>query len=82
MYGPITTPKHRFDVSFRRLNIDRIVDIVKDMIDLHKKQHSAKSDHDKIHVQRQIDATDNGIDKLIYTLYGLTDEEIRIVEGK
>ena len=30
--------------------------------------------------QRQIDATDKEIDRLVYELYGLTDEEIRIVE--
>jgi hypothetical protein len=32
-------------------------------------------------IQRQIDATDKQIDKLVYELYGLTDDEIRIVEG-
>jgi len=31
-------------------------------------------------IQRQIDATDRQIDKLAYELYGLTQEEIRIVE--
>jgi len=30
--------------------------------------------------KRQIDATDKQIDQLVYELYGLTDEEIRIVE--
>lgn len=31
--------------------------------------------------QRQIDATDRQIDRLVYELYDLTEEEIRIVEG-
>jgi hypothetical protein len=31
--------------------------------------------------QRHIDATDDQIDRLVYELYGLTEEEIRIVEG-
>jgi hypothetical protein len=31
-------------------------------------------------IQRQIDATDRQIDNLVYELYGLTDNEIRIVE--
>jgi hypothetical protein len=31
--------------------------------------------------QRQIDATDTEIDALVYALHGLTEEEIRIVEG-
>ena len=32
-------------------------------------------------LQRQIEATDRQIDRLVYELYGLTDEEIGIVEG-
>jgi hypothetical protein len=31
-------------------------------------------------LQRQIDASDTKIDQLVYQLYGLTDEEIRVVE--
>jgi len=31
-------------------------------------------------VRRQIDTTDRQIDRLVYELYGLADEEIRIVE--
>jgi len=31
-------------------------------------------------IQREIDATDRQIDALVYQLYGLTDDEIRIVE--
>lgn len=30
---------------------------------------------------RQIASTDREIDRLVYELYGLTEEEIRIVEG-
>jgi len=32
--------------------------------------------------QRQIDATDQEIDRLVYELYDLTDEEIAIVKGE
>ena len=31
--------------------------------------------------RRQIDATDRQIDQLVYQLYDLTDEEVKIVEG-
>ena len=31
--------------------------------------------------QRQIEATDRQIDRLVYELYGLTEEEIATVEG-
>jgi hypothetical protein len=33
-------------------------------------------------LQRQIDTTDRQIDALVYELYGLTAEEIRLVEGE
>jgi len=36
-----------------------------------------KTEHEKLLIQRQIDATDKRIDQLVY---GLTDEEIKIVE--
>ena len=41
---------------------------------------SAKTPADKTAIQRQIDATDRQIDQLVYELYGLTEDEIRIVE--
>jgi hypothetical protein len=40
-----------------------------------------KIDHEKNLIEGQIDATDKQIDALVYELYGLTEEEIRIVEG-
>ena len=37
---------------------------------------------DKELYQRQIQATDRRIDALVYELYGLTEEEIAVVEGR
>jgi hypothetical protein len=59
---------------------DRVVELVERMLELHKQLATAKTDHDKIVLQRQIDATDRQIDRLVYELYGLTEEEIKIVE--
>jgi hypothetical protein len=42
---------------------------------------AANTDHEKTNLQRQIDATDRQVDRLVYERYELTDEEIRIVEG-
>ncbi len=53
---------------------------VQQMLDLHKQLATAKTAHAKTAIQRQIDATDRQIDQLVYELYGLTDDEIRIVE--
>ncbi len=59
---------------------DSMVALVKQMLELHKQLASAKTDHDKTVIQRQIDATDRQIDLLVYELYGLTEDEIKIVE--
>jgi hypothetical protein len=32
-------------------------------------------------ISQQIESTDRQIDRLVYELYGLTEDEIRIVEG-
>lgn len=52
------------------------------MLELHKKLGAAKAPNEKTRLQREIDATDGQIDKLVYELYGLTEEEIKIVEGE
>ncbi|MBU0717399.1 MAG: N-6 DNA methylase, partial [Planctomycetes bacterium] len=58
----------------------RMVGCVRQMLGLHKQLATAKTAHAKTAIQRQIDATDRQIDQLVYELYGLTDDEIRIVE--
>jgi hypothetical protein len=60
----------------------RMVELVEQILLLHKQLSAAKTTHDKTTIQRQIDATDQQIDQLVYELYGLTDEEIRIIEGE
>ena len=61
---------------------DRMVVLVEQMLKLHKDLAAALTPDLKTSLQRQIDATDTQIDHLVYDLYGLTDEEIRVVEGK
>lgn len=60
---------------------DKMVGLVEQMLALHKQLASAKTDHEKIALQRQIDTTDKQIDELVYELYSLSDEERKIVEG-
>lgn len=59
---------------------DRMVELVEGMLTLHRQLASAKTNHEQTALRRQIDATDRQIDRLVYELYGLTEEEIRIVE--
>jgi hypothetical protein len=54
--------------------------MVERMLDLHKKLHAATLPADKKLYQRQIEAIDEEIDRLVYELYGLTEKEIEIVE--
>lgn len=64
-----------------RARHDKLVQWVETMLDLHKQLPAARSAHDKTLIQRQMDTTDKRIDALVYELYGLTDAEIRLVEG-
>jgi len=60
---------------------DKMVKLVDQMLQLQKNLANTKIPNDKKMIQRQIDATDRRIDQLVYELYGLTDEEIKIVKG-
>jgi len=60
---------------------DRMVEMAERMLDLHKQLAVAKTAHAKTNLQRQIDATDAQIDRLVYELYELTPDEIKIVEA-
>jgi hypothetical protein len=42
---------------------------------------STDAPHEQTARDRQISATDTQIDRLVYDLYGLTEEEIKLVEG-
>ena len=69
--------EHRKEVNTKR---NKIEDLVKQMLQLNKDIQKAKTSHKKEVIQRQINATDKQIDKLVYKLYDLTKEEIAIVE--
>ncbi len=60
---------------------DQMVALVEQMLDLNKKLQTAKIAQDKELIERQIKITDNQIDRLVYALYRLTEDEIKVVEG-
>lgn len=60
---------------------EQMVALVERMLELHKQLASARLPQEKELLERQIGATDGQIDRLVYELYGLTEEEIRIVGG-
>ena len=59
---------------------DKLVSLVERMLELHKR--SPRLPQEKESLQREIEpAADGMIDRLLYELYGLSEEEIKIVES-
>ena len=58
-----------------------MVELVERMLTMHKEKAAARPATEKNMLQMQIEATDTQIDTLVYELYGLTEDEIRVVEG-
>ncbi|MBF0229440.1 MAG: Eco57I restriction-modification methylase domain-containing protein [Desulfamplus sp.] len=57
-----------------------MVSLVDRMLELHKKLKESNLPRERTVIARQIETTDRQIDQLVYKLYDLTDEEIKIVE--
>ena len=51
------------------------------MLALNKKQSETATPQAAEVLKRQIEATDRQIDQLVYELYGLTPEEIAVIEA-
>lgn len=59
---------------FIKANVTRV-------LELNNKMNKEKLFYEQQTLQRQINAIGKQIDKLVYELYGLTEDEIKIVEG-
>ncbi len=72
---PIVLPEESKQISEEiKLTVDQ-------MLSAQKECRSAKSDSDKKLYEQKISMLDKKIDDLVYKLYGLTEEDIKIVEG-
>ena len=49
---------------------------------MQKSLKSAHNPQEADRLTREVESTDKAIDGLVYQLYGLTEEEVKIVEGK
>ncbi|NJN96480.1 MAG: hypothetical protein HC875_21425 [Anaerolineales bacterium] len=58
-----------------------MVGLVEQMLSLHQRLAGESVPQSRTVLQRQIEATDRQMDRLVYELYGLSEEEIEIVEG-
>jgi hypothetical protein len=59
--------------------------LVEKMLALQKERQSVQREDDLdrvLNLQKQIAQVDAEIDQRVYALYGLTEEEIKVVEGK
>jgi len=60
---------------------DQMVQLAEQMLTLHQRLSTAKTPQEKTALERQITATGTQLDRLVYDLYGLTGDEIKMVEG-
>jgi hypothetical protein len=60
---------------------DKMVKLVERMLKLHKDLKEAGTPEKDERIGREIRATDKEIDGLVYELYGLTLDEVKVVEG-
>ena len=54
--------------------------LVENMLEQQKKYHKARMERERELYERQIRIVDAQIDRLVYDLYGLTEEEVKVVE--
>jgi len=60
---------------------DKLVYLADNMLNRQTKYYEARMERDKELYERQIKILDAQIDGLVYDLYGLTGEEMKVVEG-
>jgi hypothetical protein len=75
---PVYVPD--FDNPDDKARHDRMVALVIEMLELHKHLSHAKTDQEKRIIMQEVESTDRQIDSLVYGLYGLTVDEIAVVE--
>ena len=66
----------------KRARHDKLVELVDKMLALTPKLRGATAESEKAALQNAVTTTDAEIDRLVYELYGLTEEEIKIVEDE
>jgi hypothetical protein len=69
-----------FSNSEEKAQHDKLVALVESMLEQQKKHHEARMEQDKELYERQIRIVDAQIDRLVYALYGLTEDGVKVVE--
>ncbi len=80
--GKIPIPSVDFNDPADKARHDHIVQLVERMLAAKEELSKAKTESETTRLERECEALDRQIDQAVYELYGLTEEEIRVVEGK
>ena len=80
--GEIPIRVINFSDPIEKAQHDKMVSLVEKILASYKNLSVAQTPQEKERLERQIEVTDKAIDSLVYELYGLSDEEIEIVEGQ
>ena len=67
--------------KLNKQNAQKLSTIAEQQLSTHKQLSTAKSDADKKLLEKRIEILDSQINAIVYDLYGLTEEEIKIVES-
>ena len=70
-------PKNHDEIAWQ----ERIIELVDRMLKANKDKQSATK-YESEYLEKYIENTDKAINRLVYLLYGLTEEEIKVVEGE
>ncbi len=61
---------------------DKMVNLVDNMLEVNKKKAALPPSSKRDKIEREIQITDEKIDELVYELYGITEEDRKILEGQ
>ncbi len=77
-------PIRRVDLAHPEDQIqhDKMVTVVEQMLQTKERLAASKTDAEKNRLELQCGSLDRQIDEAVYELYGLTEDEVKIVEGK
>jgi adenine-specific DNA-methyltransferase len=78
-----TLPIPALDISKKtdKTKHDNLVSLVDKMLELKQKETAEQNQQLKTMISRQIEGLDNAIDKAVYGLYNLTEDEVKMLEG-
>ncbi len=76
----LSLPKINFETISQNIHYKNMINFVDQLLEAKKQLRQAKTEGDKNYLERKCERIDKEIDELVYQLYGLTEEEIKIVE--